>query len=698
MKTTLTVCLGIFLGIIHQAVGAQQVTIVSPTNGTVLSPPASISIRTAISGGGKPRQVEFFINGVSRAVDTKKPYRLDVTGLAAGSYTLTAVLTDTVGGKSTNSVTITVNERPGISITAPTNGAVFLAPATFSLAATASDSNGSVARIQFFRGGTSIGIATTNPASVLVTDLPPGTYRFTAQATDNLGAQSVSGVDLVVKTRPTVTFVTPAANAHLTAVTNLFEGTANDTRGLSAVQYSLNGAAFQAATGLSNWNTSLVLLPGTNVVRVRAVDNFGNYSLTNTRSFFQVVTSLLTLIVSGNGTVSGATNGQALEIYRAYRLTARPAPGHAFSNWTGQVSGSLPSLDFLMQSNLVVQANFVPNPIVKVVGTYHGLIYETSSVKQATSGDFRLKLAASGRYSAVIRLAGKRYSTRGLLNLEGKATNQITRRGTNALMITWAVDLHGLDEVLGSVSDGQWVSTLQGDRMIFHSRTNPAPLAGRYTVSLPGSDQAGLPEGHGWATLRMTTAGWAIFAGCLGDGTRVVTRAPVSKNRIWPLYAPLYRLQGSILGWIQFDWTGVDDDLYGDIDWFKPAQPTGVYYPAGFSCPTTVTGSRYVPPASSTVPVLALTNAVLALKGGNLSQPWTNSIVLGPGNRITNAGPNVLAVSVTLGTGRFKGRFVDPTSERPAAFTGVLLQKSVDGVGCFLGTNASGQVWIEARP
>jgi hypothetical protein len=699
MKTTLTVGLFLIFGLIYEATGAPLVTITSPTNGAVLSAPASFTIRTSVENGGNAvSQIEFFTNGVSVAVDTTNPYRVDITDLAGGNYTLTAVLTDTLGDKSTNSVSIFVNELPAISITTPVDGSGLIAPATFLLAATASDMDGSVSRIQFFRDGTSIGVATTNPASVLVKNLSPGNYRLTAQATDNLGGQTVSRVDIIVKTRPTVVFTSPSANARLTAVTNLFEGTADDTRGLSGVEYSLNGSLFQATAGAAHWSTSAVLPPGTNVMRIRAVDDYGNYSLTNTRSFFQVVTSALTLTVSGNGTVSGATDGQILEVNRGYRLVATPAAGQVFSNWTGQVSGSRPTLDFLMQSNLMVQANFVPNPFTKIIGTFTGLFYETNQAQHSTSGDFRLKVAPTGKYSAVVRLAGRKYSTTGQLDLEGQATNHIPRLGTNALTVAWLVDLNGLDEVRGNVTDGQWVSTLQGDRLIFNSLTNPATLAGRYTMSLPGSDQAGLPEGHGWATLRMTTAGLVTLVGSLPDGTRVVAKAPLSKNRVWPFYAPVNQLQGSVIGWVQFDETAPSDDLQGDIDWFKPAQPGGVFYPSGFSYQTTVTGSRYTPPVVATDRVLALTNGVLVLSGGNLSQAWTNSIGLGPGNRMTNAGPNELKVSLTLGTGLFKGQFIDPISERIAAFTGVVLQKSIGGAGCFLGTNASGRVWIEPRP
>jgi hypothetical protein len=352
----------------------------------------------------------------------------------------------------------------------------------------------------------------------------------------------------------------------------------------------------------------------------------------------------------------------------------------------------------MMQSNLTLTANFVPNPFVRVVGTYHGLFYETNGTRHGASGDFQLRLTARGKYTATFRLAGRRYAASGNLNLEGGATNVILRRGINSLTTVWAVDLHGLDQITGSVSDGQWLAPLLGDRALFHASTNPAPLAARYTLVVPGSPaDPAEPGGHGWGTLRVSTGGVGLLAGALSDGTRFTRKVPLSKNGAWPLYAPLYQLQGSVLGWIQFDTNAAAADLTGLIDWCKPAMPTAIYYPAGFTNQTQLTGSRYVPPAYSTNRVLALTNGVIVMGGGNLSQSWTNDIVLGVNNRVTNTGPHTLTATLAPGTGLFKGTFLDTNTSRTMTFSGALLQKSTNGAGYCLGTNLSGAVVIEAR-
>src|SRR5689334_21775736 len=295
---------------------APSVTISSPTNGAVLTAPASFTIRASVAGGGNSvSQIEFFEGTNSLGVDTDNPYRMDVSGLAAGSYTLRAVLTDNSGNQSSNSVDLVVNELPAVVITDPADNAGLIAPATFLLQAAATDVDGVVTQLAFQRDTTTLGVATTNPAAVPVRSLGVGTYRFTVTATDDRGGTRSTNIDLVVKTLPTVTIGTPGAGARLTAVTNIASGTASDTRGLAAVEYSVNAGPYQTATGTAQWLSALVLPPGTNVLRVRAVDIFGHRSATNSRSFFQVVTSALALDVTGSGTVSGLTNGQILEIH-----------------------------------------------------------------------------------------------------------------------------------------------------------------------------------------------------------------------------------------------------------------------------------------------------------------------------------------------------------------------------------------------
>lgn len=105
------------------------------------------------------------------------------------------------------------NSPPTVQVTSPANGAVLLAPASFTFSATANDTDGRVSQVEFFNGSTSLGADTSDPYSVSVNSLPAGTYTLTAKATDDRGASTVSGpVTISVTNAPpqAVTLLNPA--------------------------------------------------------------------------------------------------------------------------------------------------------------------------------------------------------------------------------------------------------------------------------------------------------------------------------------------------------------------------------------------------------------------------------------------------------------------------------------------------------
>jgi hypothetical protein len=98
------------------------------------------------------------------------------------SYTEVKILTEIT----------TTNQAPTVSITSPVNNAQLNAPATISLTANASDSDGTVSKIDFYNGSTLLGSDATSPYTYSWTNVPEGTYTITAKATDNAGAVSTS--------------------------------------------------------------------------------------------------------------------------------------------------------------------------------------------------------------------------------------------------------------------------------------------------------------------------------------------------------------------------------------------------------------------------------------------------------------------------------------------------------------------------
>ena len=132
------------------------VNLTAPANGATYTAPATITVTaTAADTDGTVSSVGFFSNGSSLGTDTTSPYSVTVSGVAAGSYTLSATATDNKGavGHSTNR-TVTVNPAPGIPpvITAisPTDGTMFLLGTTLLLSANATDADGTVTNVSWW--------------------------------------------------------------------------------------------------------------------------------------------------------------------------------------------------------------------------------------------------------------------------------------------------------------------------------------------------------------------------------------------------------------------------------------------------------------------------------------------------------------------------------------------------------------------
>jgi len=90
-----------------------------------------------------------------------------------------------------------------VSVTSPAGGATFVAPATVSIAASAADSDGTVARVDFYAGTTLLGSDTAAPFQWTWSSVPAGTYSITAVATDDDAATTTSAaVSITVNAPP----------------------------------------------------------------------------------------------------------------------------------------------------------------------------------------------------------------------------------------------------------------------------------------------------------------------------------------------------------------------------------------------------------------------------------------------------------------------------------------------------------------
>lgn len=185
------------------------VNLMSPANNATFTASDNIVIlASAADSGGWVSKVDFFQGTTLLNTATNSPYGFVWFNVPAGTYALTAAATDSSGAVMTSSgISITVvpplNAVPAVSITAPVDRATLTAPATITISAAATDSDGSISKVEFFQGTTLLGTVTSSPYVFTWKNDLTGTYVLTAKATDNAGAVATSN-PVIVMVNPSI--------------------------------------------------------------------------------------------------------------------------------------------------------------------------------------------------------------------------------------------------------------------------------------------------------------------------------------------------------------------------------------------------------------------------------------------------------------------------------------------------------------
>jgi hypothetical protein len=173
------------------------------------------------------------------------------------------------------------NALPAVTLTQPTNGQSFPAPATVNLAATASDSDGTVTKVEFFNGATKLGESSNAPYTFTWNGVGAGSYTLTARATDDAGGVTTSTpVTITVTTAnaaPTVSITSPADGAVFAwKPTITVTATAGDPDGTVAKVEFLDGSTLlgqdTSAPYSFSWRN---VSQGNHTLTARATDNRG---------------------------------------------------------------------------------------------------------------------------------------------------------------------------------------------------------------------------------------------------------------------------------------------------------------------------------------------------------------------------------------------------------------------------------------
>jgi len=352
--------------------------------------------QTVVSGTGTSgSSISFWISSSPLSAG------LNPTNAPVGYHSLYAKITG--GGKTRYLYAPEIIQvLPAIILTTqPTNQTVWAGTnVTFSLTALGVPT----LKYQWRKNG--VGIVAATNANYSINNVPTNAAGIYSCVVSNAFGNAVSSnAALIVlapdTTKPTNVMTAPISGQRWSNEVFTVTGKAGDNMQVSNVWYQINGSDWNLATtenNWSNWTAQVTLTPGTNIIAAYSVDTSGNVSSTNTVKLVYVQTALLTVQVFGQGTITPNYNNAALQIGNNYKMAAKAAKGFAFRNWmvsTNWIDGVIiisPTVQFMMASNLTLQAVFadVAKPVLKIVKLASKQTVSTVTLKGTASDNVQV--------------------------------------------------------------------------------------------------------------------------------------------------------------------------------------------------------------------------------------------------------------------------------------------------------------------
>lgn len=232
----LTAVLALFLAGFAPATVAVEpatasVTLTTSSPGGTVAVGSQVVLRATVTGIARARWAVFFDGSKAIAFDAWAPWEHKVRNIRAGTHDYRVEIV-AAGGKKVSSPVVRIvatnapaNQPPSVAILTPANNATVTQGTTVGLTANAQDSDGTIARVEYWRGTTLVGSSTTAPYPVSFAAGALGSVSIVAKAFDNLGASAASAA-----VNFTVVLPPPSASAADDAVRLLLQATFGPNR------------------------------------------------------------------------------------------------------------------------------------------------------------------------------------------------------------------------------------------------------------------------------------------------------------------------------------------------------------------------------------------------------------------------------------------------------------------------------------
>lgn len=267
-------------------------------------------------------------------------------------------------------------------------------------------------------------------------------------------------------------------------------------------------------------------------------------------------------------------------------------------------------------------------------------------------------------------------------------------------------DKDNIPIIVGGSISGPYFDILSAPQLM--PPAEAAEEAGLFTAVLPNPNAESLantdtqPQGHAFATMRVSKSGRTTAVGRLGDNSAFSTGGRLRRDKnVYLNAAAGSTRRARLTGLVEFD-HGKSVGGSGTLMWKNPTSPRGIYHDA-FNLTLKAKGERFIPPAARK-PVFesgggtpAMVSVVLRERVGGTS--FSGTLPLGPGNRL-DSGRNPasrLLIVVNPRNGLFSGTFAE-SGERTKRVMGVVQTGSRSGMGTAGSAGGDAPIELEVTP
>ncbi|HEY3854660.1 MAG TPA: peptidylprolyl isomerase [Verrucomicrobiae bacterium] len=523
--------------------------------------------------------------------------------------------------------------------------------------------------------------------------LAPGDYIAQALASNALGQTTVITEDFTVLTPLKI-------NIEGLGTTSIADGTYLE----AGNKYTVRATA-KPGSSFYGWMTpgGLNIAPGINFTMASGTEftaMFITNSFPKTLSFTypkpNVLVTTNNFKVTGN--VSASINNPQIfcELFSGFTQVGGIVPAIVNgSSWsapfTGITKGSYTVVAVATDSSdaqTIATENLSVNLFPAIAGTYYGVFYATN-IATNNAGLFKFTVNNSGLMTGKLQFPIVTFSVATPLSSAGTASLSGTGFGGTTLYLGVNFNLtNGSDSVTGYVDSVGTYATFTGYRAVTQLPTNT--VAGKYLLNLDTVTNLGVadPTNDGFAALTVGKTGALTLSGTLADNTTFTEGVGVSKDGVWPVFAPLYKGHGLLIGWeTNVISASGSPGTTGTIYWVK-APTKDTYFTNGLNLQISGFGTNYVAP-------LPGSQYQVVFGGGTVNPAITNVLTVSAAHQFVPAAGSPDKLTLSLSTaGVITGKLLNPADNATLQLHGSFGNPTVGGSGFILDTDGKSDSFV----